>query len=1080
MVRRPVVGIQRGRLTVLHRAMLVVGLAATLPGGVEAQYFGQNKVQYRHMDFSVIATEHFDIHYYDGHRQAAIDAARMAERAYARLSHILNHEYRQRQPIILYGSHTEFQQNNVTDIAEGTGGVTDPFRHRVMLPFTGSANDFEHVLQHEIVHQFQFDVFARGRIGAGIQRLISVNPPLWLMEGMAEYLSLGAIDANTAMWLRDAALEGRLPTIEQLTYDPRVFPYRFGHGLLAHIGSRWGDEAIGEILHAVAASGVEQGLQRALGMSLEELSEEWRTAVQRAYLPEIADRQRPREFGRPVLTRRRSSGTLHVSPALSPDGSEIAYFSEGKSFFVDLYVADAETGKVRRRLVKSAFSTDFESVRFLNSSGTWSRDGKYFAIAAKRGGRDDLVIFDMKRYRVHRRIEVPLAGLTNPSWSPDGTRLVFTGYDGGLSDLYIINVDGTGISRLTHDRFADLHPVWSPNGMTIAFATDRGDDSDLESLKFGSLKVALYSIRSGRIDVLPSMQGANSNPQWGPDGRTIAYLSDRTGVRNVFLHDLNEAVDYQLTDVFTGIAGITPLSPALSWAIEADRLAFSHYERGRYNVYAVDNPRSLRRQPYRNADPAPIVVASASQTTDAVARAASPPMQPANPDRPKRSLVAEAASYYRFSGGFRASEVVPADGRTEHPVSVMRLLDSANLALPDTNEFIFRTYAAKLSPDYVVRPTVGYARDNFGSGVFGGTAISLSDILGNHRMVLAGQVNGRIDEAQVLGAYANLSRRTNWAAGIQQDPIFFYSGSGFGSDAQGNPAFTTRLERFVVRQAFIEAFRPFNRFRRIEFGMKAVNVDRALQTFEEAYDPVSGLIYDARLDVQGLGSNSYIQPTIAMVFDNSLSLYVGPFAGRRSRFEYSPAYGQWRFHQFLGDYRRYDRLLGPFTLATRLLFFGRFGRDSEQFPLFLGRPELVRGYTAGSFRRNECRASSPATLSSCGALDQLSGSRVAVANAELRFPLLRQAALGFLPIGFPPIEGAFFFDAGLAWRAGVDLVWDRSTGQDPRAVRQPLKSWGFSVRANILGFVILRADYAKPLDRKGQGSYWTLSLGPTF
>ena len=129
-----------------------------------AQYFGRNKVQYRHLAFRLVATEHFDIHYYEDEEEAAVDAARMAERAYARLSRVLNHQYRERQPIILFASHSEFQQNNVTEIGEATGGVTDAFRHRVMLPFTGSYAEFEHVLTHELVHQFQYDVFARGRI----------------------------------------------------------------------------------------------------------------------------------------------------------------------------------------------------------------------------------------------------------------------------------------------------------------------------------------------------------------------------------------------------------------------------------------------------------------------------------------------------------------------------------------------------------------------------------------------------------------------------------------------------------------------------------------------------------------------------------------------------------------------------------------------------------------------------------------------------------------------------------------------------------------------------------------------------
>ena len=1076
--------------------MLAV-IAAASP--LSAQYFGQNKVQHRHLEFAIIQTEHFDVYYYAGEREAAVDGARMAERTYARLSRILNHRYRERQPLILFASHSEFQQNNVTTIREGTAGVTEPFRHRVLLPFTGSYAEFEHVLQHEIVHQFQFDIFAHGSIGAGFQRLVAVNPPLWFMEGMAEYLSLGPIDPPTAMWLRDAALEGGLPSLEQLTHDPRFTPYRYGHALWSYVGERWGDESVGQILQSASVSGVAAAFAGTLGISLSELSEEWHDAIQRTYLPQIAELEQARRFARPILTRQRSSGTLHLSPALSPDGSEIAYLSEGNSFWIDLYLADAETGRVKRRLIKSAFSSDFESLRFINSTGAWSPDGRLFAFAAKRGGSDDLVIFDVRRNRVYNRIKVPLHGLTTPSWSPDGTQLVFTGYDGGLSDLFIVNEDGSDLRRLTNDRYADLHPAWSPNGRTIAFTTDRGPATDLATLKIGPLRIALYDLQTGAIELLGSMGGGNTNPQWAPDGKSIAFLSDRTGISNVFLYTLDDSTVYQLTNVYTGVAGITPLSPAISWARGADRLVFTYYEEREFNVYGIDNPRSLKRAPYdESADRTMIASLTAAPkslgasaernaprterqgASSAVGMATAADNAAREPPQPEL-----ATSFYRSRRGFRRSDTTPAaTPETTLPglLSVKELLDNATLSLPDSSEFTFKKYSAKLSADYVIQPSIGFVRDNFGSGFFGGSAVAFSDMLGNHRLLLAGQINGRIDEAQVLATYANLSRRTNWAVGLSQDPIFYFTGSDFGVDSLGNSTFTTNLERFVIRQAFVQTYRPFDRFRRAEFSLRAVNVSRAAVDFVQFFDPVSGLVFGADRVDRNLGSVNYLQPSVAMVFDNSASMWVGPFAGRRSRFEYAPALGNWTFHQFLTDYRRYDQLGGPFTFASRLIFLGRFGRDSGEFPIFLGTPELIRGYTAGSLRRNECLTDVSGSVSGCGALDQLIGSRIAVLNAELRFPLLRNLGLGFAPIGFPPIEGAFFFDAGLAWNGQSVVVLNRSEEQneDKDRYRSPLLSWGFSIRSNFLGFVVLRADFAKPLNRDKQGSYWTVSLGPTF
>jgi hypothetical protein len=109
--------------------MSIVLLAAT---AASAQYFGRNKVEYVDFDFRILATEHFDIHYYAQEEQAARVAAQLAERWYARFSTLLNHEFNTRQPIVLYGSQPEFAQTNVVSglLPDSVGGVTDAARRR--------------------------------------------------------------------------------------------------------------------------------------------------------------------------------------------------------------------------------------------------------------------------------------------------------------------------------------------------------------------------------------------------------------------------------------------------------------------------------------------------------------------------------------------------------------------------------------------------------------------------------------------------------------------------------------------------------------------------------------------------------------------------------------------------------------------------------------------------------------------------------------------------------------------------------------------------------------------------------------
>ncbi|HXG45942.1 MAG TPA: DPP IV N-terminal domain-containing protein [Gemmatimonadales bacterium] len=1077
----------------LRKLALGLGLVAALPGGARAQYyFGQNKVQYRTFDFQVLKTEHFDIYFYPEAREATLDAGRMAERSYAILSRILRHQYRERKPIILYASHSDFQQTNALggeSPSEGTGGVTDFFKQRIILPFTGSYDELQHVLQHEMVHQFQYDIWSRGRAGAGLQTLIAVNPPLWFVEGMAEYLSIGGIDPNTAMWLRDAAIEGKIPTIEQLENDPRIFPYRFGQALVAFIAERWGDEAISAILHGtlVGGGGLEGALRRVIGVDYRQLSEQWKDAVQRRYLPEIGTRQKARDVAEAVLTERRSKGRYHLAPALSPDGSEVAYFSERDFYFIDLYLADARTGAVKRRLLKSSYSSNYETYRFINSQASWSPDGKYLAIAAKRGPRDDIVIIDVARNREHRRIQVKLNGVTTPSWSPDGRRLVFTGYDGGLSDLFLVNADGSDLRRLTRDKYADLQPVWSPDGTRIAFATDRGPGTELDRLRIGNLKLALYDLASGRIEVLPHMEaGKNVSPQWSPDGQEIAFVSDRNGVSNIFLFDLRDQQVYQLTDLYTGAQGITPYSPVLSWARSADRLAFVYYARGDFDVYAVTNPRALKRQPSpalaglpRDSAFGPI-----GRVEDRPRDSAFAPLGRVA-DTAAAPLV-QSGSIYVSDGGFRQADstpTLPADS-ARRPVSITALLDSAALPLPDTTEFSIRPYKVDFKPDYVARPSIGYVRDNFGGGIYGGSAIVLSDILGNHNLIFAGFVNGRLSEASVTATYVNLNRRLNWAAGLSQEPFYFFEPSLIETDPN-NPnqnLFHSRLRRIVVRSADFAGLYPFSRFLRTELGFSAATVTDHRQTVTIPYDPLTGeQTDDASVREVALDGYSYVAPSAALVWDNSLPGYVGPFYGRRWRLEASQTLGGRTFTTLLADYRRYDKVVGPFTFATRALFYGRLGRDAQQFgyQIFLGSTDLLRGNTSGSYYRNECRLSVSGTITGCTQLDELLGTRIAVASAELRFPILTPQ-FHFIPLGFPPIEGALFYDVGVAWNEGNTVRFRRDAGDDPLQVRVPHQTLGVSFRMNFFNFVILRLDYSVPQERRAIGGYWTLSLGPVF
>ena len=1040
------------------------------------QYFGMNQVQYKHFDWRVIETEHFLVHYYPEERAGAMDAARIAERSYARLSKILDHQFREKKPIILFSSRSEFGQNNVTgDLGEGTGGVTEALRHRLILPLTGDLGSFDHVLTHEMVHEFQFDIFARGKAGANLQTLNQIDPPLWFMEGMAEYLSIGPVHPLTASWLRDAAVNGNLPSIEQMTERPdKYFPYRYGEALWEYVGERWGDAAIGEILQNSTTLGIARAIQRQLGLTLHELSDDWRESVNTKYLPQAAVLDRPRSFSQPLLTEKRSGGQIFLAPSLSNDGNRIAFLSNGNQkrgeLFIDLWLADAHTGKRIKRLVESTLNPNFEELRLLYSQSSFSNDGRTLAFTAQREGKDVLYLMDVAKASVRARLDLPVDAVWSPVWSPDDKQIAFSGSRGGISDLFIVNSDGKGLRQLTNDLYGDLQPAWSPDGRRIAFATDRSPETDLSILKISKWRIAVIDQQTGAIEVLPGQGGLNLNPQWSPDGRELAFISDRTGIPNVFLYDFGTQQHYQITNVLGGVSAITEYSPAISWARGADRMAFTYFEKGDYTVWAFDNPRGLKKTAFR---PSGANLAVGLLPVD-------------SPTVPKtgfdsltlRPRTGEPTSTYRAPAGSRQSSVLPLQETTaDLPPSVAVLISDPLYGLPDTSRFKERPYHVAFHPDYIADPSIGYAQ---GYGAAGGTAFVFSDLLGNHQLALAGNVYGRLSDASAFVGYANLSHRLQYSTGISQNPVYVPLSSGTLSDSTRQVLrFQTDYLRYVVRNLFITGQYPFNRFTRVETGVQLNSISEGfVSVFQDCN--LAGYCSNVQFKNAGtLPTINYVTPSTAFVSDNTLFGTTGPVIGRRMRFQASQSLGKLNFSDFLVDYRRYDPIIfNTLTFATRFLSSVSVGRDETFFPKYIGRPDFIRGYDRANFNFVDCTSIIGGGQAQCNNA-QLAGSRVAVANAELRFPIIRRFDVGS-NFGLPPLDGLIFYDAGLAWSKGQTPHLGRApSGNDPSLDRYPLTSWGAGLRVNLFNLAILRWDYAVPMVT-GRKPNWTFSLGASY
>jgi hypothetical protein len=398
--------------------------------------------------------------------------------------------------------------------------------------------------------------------------------------------------------------------------------------------------------------------------------------------------------------------------------------------------------------------------------------------------------------------------LANPHWSPDGRSIVVTGIRGGISDLYVIDLETEGVQRLTDDRYAYFHPAYSPDGSTIAFVTDQGPRTDLDRLTYGGFTLALRDVATGATTLLPvPAAGYNINPVWSRDGASLYYVSDEAGIANVYRIEVATGVVSQVTRIFSGVSGITAMSPALSAARDVDRVVFTSFEANGYNIYALEQAESLAGTPLDMPEVA---------TGDTVA-----PLAAVLPPHP------------------RPAE--PAFNR------VAQLLGDATSGLPSVAaaaEYPVVDYRPRLGLDYIGQPMVGATVGGGmgGGGLFGAVSAIWSDVLGRHTVFGAVQAQGEFDEIGFSTMYFYSPKRWNLGVAAERIPYVFPAFAERSSRRACCAASSIRFRLFDTRLTGIAQY-PFSHVQRAEFTAGVRRIAEDVRVFEQRFlFPTGGLI----------------------------------------------------------------------------------------------------------------------------------------------------------------------------------------------------------------------------------------------
>ncbi len=1018
-----------------------------ISNGAKAQYFGQNKVRYKNLKFKVYKTPHFEIYYYVKNDSLVKRFAQESELWYTLHQQVFRDTFRTANPIIIYDNHPDFQQTTAIDgeIGVGTGGITEGLKNRVVMPFMETNQMTRHVIGHELVHAFQYHALLGGNQQENFENINNI--PLWMIEGMAEYLSLGKKDAYTAMWMRDAYLNHDIPSVKDLTESNKYFPYRYGEAFWSFLGSTYGDTVIVPFFKNTARYGLAYGIRRTFGYDDKTLSRLWKTSIETTYKPFLKD-----TVQKPVglkLIDKENGGDLVVAPAVSPDGKYVAFLSAKSLFSIDLYLADAHTGKILRKLTSKVSNTHIDEFNFIESAGTWSPDGKRFAFSVFSKGRNMLEVVDVSNGRTVEDVSMEQAEqFSNLSWSPNGKDIVFTGLSEGQSDLYSYNFDTKKITRLTNDKYTDYQPTYSRDGKKILFSSDRSTyDKSLEQAI--TFNLAELDLATGKITDINIFNGANNlNPQYSADGSQIYFLSNRDGFRNMYRYTVSSCLVEQMTDLFTGICGITEFSPALSISANDD-VVYSYYRAQKYALYNA-----------KASDFKPVVLQP--QAIDFSA-AMLPPPRAVGVDLINSNL-----------NNFLAYKKIPVDSVKEIP------------------------YRPKFKLDYLAGSGVGIGVSSFyGTSLSSGIQGVFSDILGRNQIFAAVSVNGQIYDSGAAVTYVNQTGRWNLGFGVSHIPYLFgLQTETFPTQNVGGKNVTVLSENTDIIRNFEDAARvftsyPISKTTRFEVSAGASYNSYRVDRYNDTYkidttvnaDNSTSLKYtylnsdkkkvpnseESALLNYNLRSYSLFQLSTALVGDNSFFGVAAPLNGFRYRLEAGYNLGTYKFFSPTIDLRKYVRV-EPVTFAARFYGYGRFGDSNGIYPLYIGYPFYIRGYEGQSFYNGAAKKSTNGFN-----IDQLSGSRIAVFNFEARLPFTGPEKLAQIKSKFLFTDLNLFFDAGLAWNAGNQIKFQKApdqigtdvTGQPIYNTNQrvPALSAGISLRVNVFGAFVLEPYFAIPFNR---------------
>jgi len=536
-------------------------------------------VQYNKFDWKILKTKHFDIYYYSDLFEIAEIGAEYAEKAFDEYKVKFNSYITRRIPLIFYNTPLHFQQTNTLPglIPDAVGGFFEFAKGRVVIPSNGSLKDFRHVIRHELTHVFMKNKIFH--IMSGHRQSTGKSPPLWFVEGLAEFNST-TVDAQAEMLIRDAVMNNFFVGIQDIYKISGSFlMYKEGQSFLEFVKAEYGEDKVFLMMDNFwMYKKFTKVIEYTLGKSIEQIDAQWISYLKKKYYPLYAVKEQLDSD-----SKRITNWGFNFSPVpYKKDNKTYLYFVANRNGYSSIYkIKLAEKGEEQTEpelVLRGEKSDKFETLHLFRSSIDVSKDG-ILAFVSKSGGTDVIYFYSIDEDEIISKFKSDnLISIASPKFSDDGNLITFQAIDSkGYRDIYIYNLNSKNLERITNDYYNDKDPAFGINNNQIIFSSDRTVGKYKEKNNIFSIDA-----KTKNIKYLTYLNGESNAPILNNKKNKLFFTSDLDGVYNIYSVEFKNGRTSEIvrkeTNYITGVFTPRQISPS--------EITFSAFNKFAFNLFS--------------------------------------------------------------------------------------------------------------------------------------------------------------------------------------------------------------------------------------------------------------------------------------------------------------------------------------------------------------------------------------------------------------------------------------------------------------------------------------------------------------